>query len=329
MPALSVIMPVRNEEEFLPRALASIQNQTFEDFECIIVDDASTDGTAAIVDEAARGDHRISLLTNQGKKGLPACLNIALEAARGELIARHDGDDYSEAGRFDAQVRYLAASPQTDIVASGARTIDIEDRFVHDVPLPFMSEDDMMERLLRGEKIFYHGSVMMRRRFFDKAGLYNEGFLYGQDNELWIRALKAGCRFGLMPDFLYRQRIRPKFSMSKRSAQLYLKKVRIDAAGKNAYPVEVDRRELARVIEANASPLPSPMASYYRLLSILVIKKRRNSLGAWPYIFKALACPDAWHNKVAALPLFLLALWPLRIDMTLPGLFKNLGPWTE
>ena len=65
------------------------------------------------------------------------------------------------------------------------------------------------------------------------------------------------------------------------------------------------------------------MASYYLLLAVLVIKKRRNSIGAWHYLFKSLFCSDAWYRKAASLPLFLLALWPFRIDMTMPDVLKN------
>lgn len=113
---LSVVMTVRNGERYLPEAVASVLNQTLEDFELLIVDDASTDGTSAMLASYARQDSRIRILTNDTNRGPYPSANLALRKATGQAIARHDADDVSPPDRFAVQWEALASSDRVTLV---------------------------------------------------------------------------------------------------------------------------------------------------------------------------------------------------------------------
>ena len=106
MPTISVIMPVFNGEQFLSKAIESILNQTFSDFELIIINDGSTDNTKKIIEKYKAIDKRI-IVKNQNNKGLTKSLNIAISITKGEYIARHDADDISLPHRFEKQIFWL------------------------------------------------------------------------------------------------------------------------------------------------------------------------------------------------------------------------------
>jgi len=106
-PKVSVIMPVFNGEQGIREAIDSILGQTYSDFEFLIVNDRSTDGSESIINEYARHDARIVLLHNGKEKGIVGALNTGLENARGEYLARMDADDISVPARFEKQLRFL------------------------------------------------------------------------------------------------------------------------------------------------------------------------------------------------------------------------------
>src|SRR5687767_4126888 len=100
-------MGVFNEEDSLPRTLESIRDQTYTDWELLVIDDASTDGTRAVLDRFASVEPRLMALHHATNCGLAACLNLGLRHARGELVARMDGDDRSMRERLERQVVFM------------------------------------------------------------------------------------------------------------------------------------------------------------------------------------------------------------------------------
>ncbi len=115
-PRITVIMPVYNCELYIKEAIDSILNQTFTDFEFLIIDDASTDKTVSIIKEYK--DFRIQLIEKEGNKGISDSLNYGLKVAKGEYIARMDGDDISLPERFVKQVTFLDSNP--DVILCGS-----------------------------------------------------------------------------------------------------------------------------------------------------------------------------------------------------------------
>src|SRR5512135_1833139 len=124
-PLISVCMPVYNAERYIARAVESILGQTFGDFEFLILDDGSTDGSLEILRRYANHDPRIRL-TSRPNKGLPPSLNELVDQARGEFIARMDADDVALPERFARQVEYLRAHPDCVLVGSRVQLVDPE-----------------------------------------------------------------------------------------------------------------------------------------------------------------------------------------------------------
>jgi len=110
MSSLSVLLPVHNCGRYLAAAITSISAQSHADFEFIIVDDGSTDGSAGVIDQAAAADPRLRVI-RRPNTGIVGALNDGLAAAHGEFVARMDGDDVAEPARFAAQLAYLKAHP--------------------------------------------------------------------------------------------------------------------------------------------------------------------------------------------------------------------------
>ena len=117
-PRISVLMPAYNSEQYVAESIESILNQTFTDFEFIIINDGSTDNTAKIIDEYAKRDERIKFVNNSKNKGLIGVLNEGLNLARGEYIARMDSDDISLPTRFERQIAYMELHPKCGVLGT-------------------------------------------------------------------------------------------------------------------------------------------------------------------------------------------------------------------
>lgn len=189
-------MPVRDAAGTLERALASVLAQTFADFELVIVDDGSTDGTGEVLARAARSDARVRVLSTPPRGIVPA-LNEGLAAARGELIARMDADDESHPERLSEQVSFLDRYPEHGLVATRVtfggdraraagylRHVDWQNALVDEA-------DIRRERFI--ESPFAHPSVMFRRSLVLEHGGYRDG-PFPEDYELWLRWMGEGVR---------------------------------------------------------------------------------------------------------------------------------------
>ena len=180
-PKISVIMSVYNGERYVSEAIESILNQTFADFEFIIVNDGSTDGSLEIIQ--TYNDTRIRLLNNETNLGIPRSSNKALEQARAQYIARMDADDVSVPNRFELQLKYFEEHPQTALVGTDIYTIDDAGKVLWEIRFPSNLSRSL---LLQGNKIC-HGSIMFKKEIIDRLGMYNELFAYSVDYELYLR----------------------------------------------------------------------------------------------------------------------------------------------
>ncbi len=203
LPLVSVIMPVRNGGRPLVAAIESILAQSLINFEFIIVEDGSTDETAAILAEYQRIDPRVVVISD-GSTGITPSLNRAVAAARGEFIARQDADDTSQILRLAEQVRYLDNHRDCVLCCSWVR-------FVNEQGEGYLSfRPSTKNRLLikdfeRGLNPIVHGSVMIRRSALSQLSrVYRGG--HGEDLDLWLRCMKFGD-FGVIPRELYFYRV--------------------------------------------------------------------------------------------------------------------------
>lgn len=195
-PTISVVMSVYNGERYLREAIDSILGQTFEDFEFIIINDASTDGSDGIIKKY--DDPRIVLVYNEKNRGLTKSLNIGLEKACGKYIARMDADDVSLPQRFTRQVDFLNDYQDHIAVGTFAHIIDAQGEFYREMPMP-VTHEDVLIWLLQNCSIV-HGSVMFRN---GQDIRYDEEYVAAQDYELWVRLLGEGKMIANVPEVLY------------------------------------------------------------------------------------------------------------------------------
>jgi len=188
VPLVTVLLAVANGERYLGQALGSILRQSVSDFELLVVDDGSTDGTPDLL--AAWEDRRLCVLRHEGRRGLAASLNVGLEAARGRYLARMDADDVALPSWLARSLERLSSSPRVGFVGSGVLDIDAEGRpervHVHE-----SGRAAMRWRSLWSAPVF-HDTVVLERVFLDEHGLrYDASFGESEDYDLWTRLLEV------------------------------------------------------------------------------------------------------------------------------------------
>lgn len=220
VPAVSVVLSVRNGGRDLPQALDSILRQTFEDFELIAINNGSTDGTAAFLDGI--DDARVRVF-HQADAGLAAALNRGISLARGRYVARQDHDDLADPSRIAKQVAFLDSHPDHALVGTRAE-IWIGDQPTgryHDHP----TDDELLRFDLLFNNPFVHSSVMIRKSVLDEVGVYttDPARQPPEDYELWSRIARRH-RVANLPERLtvYRE---VSGSMSRAGARPFLQKL--------------------------------------------------------------------------------------------------------
>lgn len=187
-PAVSVVMPVYNGEAYLQTAIDSVLNQTFTDFELIIVDDGSIDHTRDVV--IAYRDSRIRLLCNDRNLGPGETLNKGIAHARGSLIAVMHSDDVCRVNRLARQVNFMTQNPSIGLCGSWVKVFGLQ----HDTWQYATNSDDIKSMLLF-RSAFAHPTVMMRKEVVaNTATAYSSRYRYTEDYDLW-------CRLAPVTDF--------------------------------------------------------------------------------------------------------------------------------
>jgi hypothetical protein len=201
-PKVSVLMGVHNGARYLGEAIESILDQTWENFEFIVIDDGSTDNTHAILADYQRRDGRLQV-HSQSRQGLAATLNTGLALARGEYVARMDADDKSVRDRLATQLALMEGRPDVGVCGAWVRFMDT----INGEVLRYPVDDASLRCRLIFENPIAHPTVVLRRRIFVDAGLrYDTTFSYSQDYDLWTRASRL-CHLANVPRTLvwYRQ----------------------------------------------------------------------------------------------------------------------------
>ena len=183
-PLVSVLLPVYNAQDYLRESIDSILGQTFADFELIIINDGSTDGSKAIMDSYI--DPRIVII-DQENAGLPVSLNRSITKAKGKYLARQDADDVSLPDRLSEQVAYLEAHPDCALLGTWAQIIEKEHLTNRELTHP--SENGEIQIKLLFYNCFVHSSVMMRKATLNQCGVYPEDpeKFPPEDYDLWLR----------------------------------------------------------------------------------------------------------------------------------------------
>jgi glycosyltransferase involved in cell wall biosynthesis len=198
MPRVSVVCSVYNGAPYFERAIPSILAQTYQDFELIIVDDGSDDGTPELLREAAAQDPRVRVLS-PGRQGFSRALNFGIARAHGEIIARQDFDDVSYPERLRLQLERLDADPEVGVVGGHYVLID-EGRRERYLRMP-PTEHQQIVRAMGHYIPLAHTVTTFRRKTWEDAGGYPDANNL-VDLRLWLRVAKLGWRFANVPEVM-------------------------------------------------------------------------------------------------------------------------------
>jgi len=203
---VSIILPVFNGEKQIAEAIQSVIGQTYDNWELIIINDGSTDGTAEIVLSMAKKDSRIKLVKNVFQKGVPGGLNTGLKLAQGKYIARMDHDDKMVKDRLEIQTSFFKENPNVAVCGGNIRLFgDINGR-VSNYPIT----DKEIKATILFENPFAHPTVMFNKEAFkgnEKDLSYDYNSKAVEDLELWLRLIEKRYKFGNVKDVILNYRI--------------------------------------------------------------------------------------------------------------------------
>ncbi|MGB1249601.1 MAG: glycosyltransferase family 2 protein, partial [Candidatus Promineifilaceae bacterium] len=200
IPKVTVLMSVYNGSTYLEAAIESILNQTFSEFEFLIIDDGSTDESLSILQHYARIDPRIRLICNNQNKGLTKSLNIGLKQARGRYIARQDADDISLPTRLEKQIAFLDTNTTFGLVGCNIAIIDANGA-VSRISKRSTDAYTIRWRLYFHNEYGAHSALTLRTKFVRQLQGYAEEYRYAQDYELWTR-MSRHSQLGRLPEVL-------------------------------------------------------------------------------------------------------------------------------
>lgn len=213
MPRVSVFMPVYNAEHYLNESIDSILNQSYSDFEFVILNDGSTDRSAEVIQSYT--DKRIRFIDNPKNLGLIASLNIGLEICKGIYIVRMDQDDFSLPQRIEKQVRFMDENPEYGLIGCWFEDFgeNIETKVVR-----YSSDDTHIRIRHLYQTHIAHPTAVLRKSVIDEHNLrFNPELVHGEDFAFWVQ-MSAYCKLSNYPEMLVRKRDHPR-NISNKYAQ--------------------------------------------------------------------------------------------------------------
>lgn len=252
-PSLSVVMPVHNELRYIDESIRSILRQTYADFEFVIGDNGSTDGTLERLREWSASDPRIRLLSHPERMGPARSSDWVVRAAKGELIARMDADDIAHSERLARQLAALKQQPDAELIGTLFNTVDMDG---HPICPPRF---DLLGAVSASPP-FCHPTILFKRSAFNAIGGYREEANHWEDADLFLRMSAAGHVYVLADVLLT---IRQRYSSSVSSEQEEVLENALEAFYVNTS--EFGKRDPNKVVprtrRANGKLLPQVFAS--------------------------------------------------------------------
>jgi hypothetical protein len=184
IPKLSVVMSVFNGERFLREAVESILDQSFPEFELIIIDDGSSDDSGSILDSYQRMDARVRVY-HQDNRGLSDSLNRGCGLARGKYVARMDADDIAIRNRLMLQMQFIDAHPEVAVLGGAVEFVDVTGKVLRIARYPCGNRE--IQRGLLDSNLFWHPTILLRTDVFAAIGGYRNGVADAADYDLWLR----------------------------------------------------------------------------------------------------------------------------------------------
>ncbi len=202
-PQVSIVLPVRNGEKYISESIQSLLSQTFSEFECIVIDDGSTDATLGILKKIS--DPRIRIFSNEKSEGIAAALNFGIKKSTTNIIVRMDADDWAYPQRLEIQFNFMKQHPEVAIC--GTFIEEYETGIVHTCP----SDNASIRTALLFNSSFFHPTVVFRKNIIlQKAGGYDVLRVPAEDYDLWVRlSAYDDVLFANIPQVLLRYRMHP------------------------------------------------------------------------------------------------------------------------
>ncbi|MBR3932389.1 MAG: glycosyltransferase, partial [Clostridia bacterium] len=206
-PKISLIMSVYNGEDYLSEAIESVLNQTFIDFELIVINDCSTDSTGEILNRFAELDKRVKVHTNEVNLRLPSSLNKAISYAQGKYIARMDADDICLPERLEKQYEFMEKNP--NVALSSCRFMTLKNGVISSGGCGGKCDNESIKALLLVTNPILHPGIIAKADAI-RSLLYDKNFTCTEDMELWTRFVMAGYNVEIMPEYLMIYRLHDK-----------------------------------------------------------------------------------------------------------------------
>ena len=203
-PLVTILMPVYNGSEYLNETIESILNQSFQDYELLIIDDCSTDNSVDIIN--FYNDKKINLIINNKNIGQSRTLNKGILRSKGKYISRIDQDDIYHEDKIRKQVDHLVKN-KTDILGSWSKIIDLDSNTIGFTHHP--CDYNKIKDALPIGVVFTHSSVIFNKKKIIGVGSYSDDFSITMDWELWIRSLKNNLTIESIPEYLVKIRQHP------------------------------------------------------------------------------------------------------------------------
>lgn len=211
---ISVIMSTFNNEDSITASIESILNQTYDDFDFLIIDDDSHDSTSDILKEFESNDKRVKIFKNNENIGLTKSLNKLINLSNKKYIARQDADDISLPKRLELQINYIE-NGNISACTTLAKLID------SDKVRPKISHYLPQKIIIKRKNPFIHGTLLIKKSLIEEMGLYDENFYYSQDYKLFYDLIKKGNKVGVLKKPLYKLNTKNNISSKRKTQQAY------------------------------------------------------------------------------------------------------------
>lgn len=309
---VSVVMAVYNGEKYLAQSIESILNQTFQDFEFIIIDDGSKDNSLRIIKEYQYKDCRVKIKKNKENIGLPASLNKGLKIAKGKYIARQDADDISLSNRLEVQYNYMEDNSDVDILGSDNYYIDIGGNIFSENSI---DEIDVTHLLLSKKTLFSHGTAFIRKSVFDDIGFYNESFFLSQDREYWMRSYMKNKKIHRLRKFLYKFRITesPRNQHEKKAIRNSLNKILMKSfrLGLKTGIYHIKTKEVRSILDRYNNKKNTDISGYWFFIARQAQKRRKKGHYVRQCLLKSLHSKDYFYHHILKIIFLVLSYFPL------------------
>ena len=295
MPTVSVVLPVYKAERFLGQCLDSLWTQTYKDFEVLVVEDPSSDGTAAVLKK--QKDPRLRVIRNSTRKGLVFCMNQGIAEAKGKYIARQDSDDVSLPERFQVQLDFLKANPCVGMLGTAYKLVDKNGRTVLNGQPE--THAHILQEILPKYNQFAHGSLMMPKDMLQAIGCYRD-IKYAEDYDMFMRMSE---RFPVinLPQPLYMWR----FSLTSTSVSKVEPMIMATPA---LQELSRQRKQFGKDALDHGLPLPNvdPLPRQFIRESFMWYAVLAYRCGEWEFAFNLLDKAITWDMTTEAMTEWIL-----------------------